>query len=260
MSWGNERWSRRMHRIIGVSSVGFLLFMVITGLLWANAQYTYWDAGYKERVGSVLPAPSVESARISLHELFDHLHHHDMLAGREIQEVSLRQDFGRLFYDVRLSGGHPSSSILIDALSKERLSPISRNLAAIIAQQYVSTESHLAAITMESYTPQNTNLELEAIRVNFDRPDAATIILDRHTGRILEDESLWRQFHFLVKQLHQLNFFGFNKTLLNIPGMVLLIMGISGLWLWRLQVIREHRAQQKALHSEYGYTRPTRQS
>ncbi|GJL63012.1 MAG: hypothetical protein NPIRA04_16660 [Nitrospirales bacterium] len=183
-----------------------------------------------------------------------------MAADRTIEEIILRQDFGRLLYEVRLSGQQAPSAILIDALTNERLSPLSPDLAGMIARQYIKTDSQITNITMEQYVSHNTMINLEAIRVNFGEPGPAAIILDRHTGRILEDESPWRQVHFLVKQSHQLNFFGFNKTLLNIPGLAILIMSLSGLWLWRLQVVREQRARQKTSHSEYQYPRTTRQS
>jgi len=234
--------------------------MVITGLLWANAQYTYWEAGYKERVGRIAPAPPLESAQVSLEDLFRRLNHEAIPADRTIEEITLRRDFGRLFYEVRFTGKPMSSVILIDALTEERLSPVSKDLARIIAQQYVRPESHITNISMESYTPRNSSVEHDAIRINFSEPNSATIILDRHTGKIIEDESLWRQVHFLVKQLHQLNFFGFNKSLLNIPGIVLLIMSFSGLWLWRLQVVREQRARLKASQPEYQYSGTTSQS
>ncbi|GJL65098.1 MAG: hypothetical protein NPIRA05_00690 [Nitrospirales bacterium] len=233
--------------------------MVITGLLWANARFTYWEEGYKERVGRVAPAPPLSSAQISPEDLFKQLKDEPIASDRTIEEVILHQDFGRLLYEVRLSGQQAPSAILIDALTNERLSPLSSDLAGMIARQYIKTDSQITNITMEWYIPHNTTINLEAIRVNFGEPDPATIILDRHTGKILEDESPWRQVHFLVKQFHQLNFFGFNKTLLNIPGLAILIMSLSGLWLWRLQVVREQRARQKASYSEYQQPRITRQ-
>jgi len=233
--------------------------MVITGLLWANARFTYWDEGYKERVGRLAPAPPLTSAQVSLDDLFKQLNHEPIASDRTIEEVILRQDFGRLLYEVRLSGQQAPSAILIDALTNERLSPLSQDLAGMIARQYIKTDSQITNVTMEQYVPHNTTINLEAIRINFGEPGPATIILDRHTGKILEDESTWRQVHFLVKQFHQLNFFGFNKTLLNIPGLAIFIMSLSGLWLWRLQVVREQRARQKALHSEYQAPRTTSQ-
>jgi len=247
MPWRNERSARKIHRVIGISSVGFLLFMVITGLLWANAPFLYWDPGYKEKVGRVLPAPSLETARVSFQYLFE-LTQKAIGPDGEIQAITLRKDFGRLVYEVHVSEGDNPSVILVDALTGERLSPISMDLAEIIARQYVRAESTIADVTVEHYTPRKKNTARGAVRVNFEGPDHATIILDRHTGKILEDESFWRRVHFLVMQLHQLNFFGFNKTLLNIPGIPIFLMALTGLWLWCVQARRKRHAQKnKAL-------------
>jgi uncharacterized iron-regulated membrane protein len=85
---------------------------------------------------------------------------------------------------------------------------------------------------------------LDAVRISFNDSKRTDIILDRQTGEILEDEGRWRQVHFLVMQLHQMNFFGFEKTLLNIPGIPLLLMAVTGLALWRKQSVRKRRARQ----------------
>ena len=69
-------------------------------------------------------------------------------------------------------------------------------------------------------------------------------------GDILEDEGRWRQVHFAVMQLHQLNFFGFEKTLLNIPDIPLLLMGFSGLALWGFQRTRARRAKAAAVETD----------
>lgn len=45
-------------------------------------------------------------------------------------------------------------------------------------------------------------------------------------------------------QLHQLNFFGFEKTLPNVPGIPLLLMGVTGFLLWRMQAARKRWAAQ----------------
>ncbi len=242
MPWRNERSARKIHRVIGISSVGFLLFMVITGLLWANAPFLYWDPGYKEKVGRVLPAPSLETARVSFQHLFE-LTQKSISPDGAIETIILRKDFGRLVYEVHVSEGDNPSVILVDALTGERLSPISMDLAEIIARQYVNTANTITDVTVKPYTPRKENAAQDAIYVTFEGPDHATIILDRHTGKILEDESLWRRVHFLVMQLHQLNFFGFNKTLLNIPGIPIFLMAITGLWLWWVQASRKHRAR-----------------
>ena len=81
------------------------------------------------------------------------------------------------------------------------------------------------------------------MRVRFDNADATEIVLDRQTGDILEDEGRWRRVHFAVMQLHQLNFFGFEKTLLNIPGVPILLMSLSGGALWLFHRARARRSR-----------------
>lgn len=230
--------------MIGISSIGFLLFMVLTGLLWANAPFLYWDSGYKEKVGRVLPAPPLETARVSFQDLFD-LTRQSIGPDRAIETIILRKDFGRLLYEVHLSGGNDPPVILVDALTGIGLSPISLDLAPVIARQYVGPENTPTDVTIERYIPRKKSAAQEAVRVNFEGPAHASIILDRHTGEILEDESQWRRVHFLIMQLHQLNFFGFNKTLLNIPGIPILFMGLTGLWLWYVQATRKRHARKK---------------
>ena len=153
MPWRNERSARKIHRAIGISSVGFLLFMVITGLLWANAPFLYWDLGYKEKVGRVLPAPSLETAQVSFQQLFTFIRK-SIGTDSMIETIILRKDFGRVLYEVHLSGANAPPVILVDTLTGIRLSPISLDLAQTIAQQYVGPENMLTDATIESYIPR----------------------------------------------------------------------------------------------------------
>ena len=65
--------------------------------------------------------------------------------------------------------------------------------------------------------------------------------------------------HFAVMQLHQLNFFGFEKTLLNIPGVPLLLMGFSGLALWGFQRARGATRENRDVRGAGRRMRPLRQ-
>ena len=46
-------------------ALGFFLLSLITGLLWANARFLYWEGRYKEKVHS-LTAPPLEGVRVTL--------------------------------------------------------------------------------------------------------------------------------------------------------------------------------------------------
>ena len=240
-----ERRMRQAHRWFGLGAVGFLLLSVSTGLLWADAKFLYWDERYKEKVRP-MAGPPVESATLPIDRVFSiakgavggHAH---------VEQTSLRSDFGRVFYEVKLRGEGVSTALLLDAMSGERLSPISEELAPIVAAQYVRPPAAVTGVKLERYTPRKKKRAYDAVRVRFDDAAGTEIVLDRQTGDILEDEGRWRQVHFAVMQLHQLNFFGFEKTLLNIPGIPLLLMGFSGLALWGFQRTRARQAKSAML-------------
>jgi uncharacterized membrane protein YkoI len=239
-----ERLLRQTHRWFGIGTLGFLLLSVSTGLLWADAKFLYWDDHYKEKVRP-LGGPPVESATLPLDRVFSLAK--AAVGGRVlIEQTTLRADFGRLFYEVKLAAEGVSTMVLLDAMSGERLSPITQELASAIAAQYVLSPAAITGVEMERYTPRKKKRAYDAVRVRFDDAGATEIVLDRQTGEILEDEGRWRKVHFAVMQLHQLNFLGFEKTLLNIPGVPLLFMGFSGLALWVFQRSRARRAKTAA--------------
>jgi uncharacterized membrane protein YkoI len=231
---------RNAHRWIAMSALGFFLLSLTTGLLWANARFLYWEGHYKEKLHSV-PAPPLEAVRVTLAAAIE-ASKAAVAAEANVEHVTLRSDAGRLFYDIRLRAEGKGRTVLVDAMAGERLSPISTDWARDIARQYVNKSADVTTASPEQYTPRKKHHAQDAIRVGFNDPDRTEIILDRQTGEILEDEGRWRKVHFLVMQLHQLNFFGFEKTLLNVPGIPLLLMGLSGVVLWRIQSVRKRRA------------------
>jgi uncharacterized iron-regulated membrane protein len=242
---GAERIVRRAHRWLGIGALGFLLLSVVTGLLWADAKFLYWDEYYKEKVRP-LTGPPVDSATLPLDRAL--VLAKEAVGDRAlVEQATLRTDFGRLFYEVKLRVNGGSTIVLMDALNGARLSPITEELAPAIAMQYVRPPAAVTGVEMERYTPRKKKRAYDAVRVRFDDADATEIVLDRQTGEILEDEGRWRKVHFAVMQLHQLNFFGFEKTLLNIPGVPILLMSLSGLLLWGFHRARARRARQAAV-------------
>jgi len=237
---GSERVIRLAHRWLGMGALGFLLLSVVTGLLWADAKFLYWDDHYKEKVRPLI-GPALEMAKLPVDRAI--LVAKEAVGGRAlIEQVVLRSDFGRVCYELKLRVEGVSTTLLLDAMTGQRLSPISPDLAPVIAQQYVRTPATVTGVEIERYTPRKKKRAQDAVRVRFDDADATEIVLDRQTGEILEDEGRWRRVHFAVMQLHQLNFFGFEKTLLNIPGVPILLMSLSGCALWFFHRARTHRS------------------
>jgi hypothetical protein len=97
---GAERIVRRAHRWLGIGALGFLLLSVVTGLLWADAKFLYWDEHYKEKVRP-LTGPPVDSATLPLDRAL-------VLAKEAVGIVRWSSrprcalTFGRLFYEVKL--------------------------------------------------------------------------------------------------------------------------------------------------------------
>lgn len=234
-----ERKMRNAHRWIAMSALGFFLLSVVTGLLWANARFLYWEDRYKEKLHKTT-APPLEGVMIPVQAAIK-VSKGATAAEAYVEQVTLRTDAGRLFYDIRLRTEGKARTVLVDAMTGERLSPISMELARDIAKQYVSEAADVTAVSPEQYTPRKKHHAQDAIRVEFNDSNRTEIILDRQSGEILEDEGRWRRLHFFIMQLHQLNFFGFEKTLLNVPGVPLLLMGVTGIVLWGIQASRKRR-------------------
>ena len=55
-------------------------------------------------------------------------------------------------------GSGVSTTLLLDAMTGERLSPISQELAPVIAQQYVRAPATVTGVDIERYTPRKRNV------------------------------------------------------------------------------------------------------
>ena len=95
-----ERKGRIAHRWLGIGAVGFLLVSVITGLLWANARFLYWEDRYKEKLHA-LPVVSLDKATLQIKAVEERVHALTSQASA-IEQVTLKSDFGTLLYEVRV--------------------------------------------------------------------------------------------------------------------------------------------------------------
>jgi uncharacterized iron-regulated membrane protein len=223
--------SRRLHRIVGVAGSAFLLLAVITGLLWAYAPYLYWKPDYKQKK-NVIPGPPVESARVSVKQA--------AALARErwpettlIHSVTTRQDFGRLFVEVKGAAGKKESTLLIDAISGSVLAPLDLESAIASAKQYVPPAfTYVSSELQDPFITREGKPKGRAYLVRFRENGGTEIAIDADSGLILEEKDPSRAFHFWVMRLHRLEFFGTKKTLTMIPGAFLLTLILSGGWLW----------------------------
>ncbi|MFQ5715823.1 MAG: PepSY domain-containing protein [Nitrospinales bacterium] len=223
---------RKLHRRIVWSSAAFLTVATLTGLLWAYAPYLYWAGGYKQPKHP-FPAPELASVRVSISDI---LRRKEERLDEEavFLEITLKSDAGLLLYRIRVRGREGGTqTVLMDAVSGAWISPLGSTDAVRFAKQYVAAASPVAtAEFLEDWVPRKKTAGKPAWRVKFEDAGETEIFIDPYTGDILEDQDRIRKFHFFIMDLHQLNFFGFTKTLTIIPGALLFFMIVTGIALW----------------------------
>jgi uncharacterized iron-regulated membrane protein len=238
--------SRRTHRLIAIASTIFLVSSACTGLLWAFSPYLYLDEGYMRKKTPV-SGPPLTGAVVTVQDAMAA----SRKAGRsgQIQQATLRSDFGRLLWEIQLraGGGEGSQSFLMDAITGEPLSPLTAEQATVIAQQYVRGNPPVEeAIAESGFVGRSDRARpAPAYRVRFKQARNPEIVIHRDSGVILADEDRARRFHFLVTQLHQYNYFGFKKTLTAIAGVPLLFLIGTGLVMWLRPKLRRARKGMK---------------
>lgn len=221
---------RRFHRVVAAVFGVFLTVTAVTGLLWAYAPY--WKKGYME-MKNPLSSPPLTAAAVTAQEAMDRVSAHWKEQRVTIITVALRADFGRLLYEITGRVAGTKATLLLDAQTGEVLTPLTEALAVLAARQYLEDAPEVERVErLEVFKLRPNDAPRSAYAVHFQTPGRAEIVIDRDSGQILGDFDRVRRFHFLVMRLHQLNFFGFHKTLTVIPGAGLLLMVLSGTAIW----------------------------
>lgn len=229
--------TNRWHRRIAVFSAVFLAITAVTGILWAYAPHLYFQDGYLKKK-TKFHGPALSRAKISQK---DALEAAVAVFNTEkgIETLSLRAEASHLVYEIVRKDGKEHSSVLIDALSGDVLSPVSENLATEFAAQYVAGAPPVKETeALDEYKHRSGKKIKSVYRVAFTAPGNPEIFIDRNSGLIVEESDRSRAFHFWVMKLHQLQFFGVKKELTIIPGLALIFLIITGTVMW----VRRYRA------------------
>lgn len=255
--------ARKLHRQIALGAVGFLTISVVTGLLWAYAPYLYWADGYMERKHAV-HAPELTGARLSFAEVLRGIKER---FGKDVvpTQVTLRTDAGLLLYEVQYRDADGKAhTVLLDATASfwrspvmegysapsPWFSPMRREDAVRFARQYVQGTPEVQEVSFLENWIHRKGKKGPAWQVRFADAGSTEIFIDPETGSILEDQDKARRFHFVIMDLHQLNFFGFKKVLTAIPGIPLLITIVTGIMMWVTPKVRKY-AKNRAKQRKY---------
>ena len=222
-----------LHRTIAIVVVPLLLLSTFTGFFRANQKW-FWEDGYKKKKqktdfvinGEIVPV-SVVAARI------------DSLGGgrSKLEEVTLRQEGGRLFYLVSTS---EKKKFLVDATTGGIASPVDSKLAQLIARQYVKGDPYIHSCTLlESYKPRKAREAKPAYEVVFLNPAHSKIYIDYNSGEILEDMDDNRKFGMWMIRLHDYDFWDSKRSISSFVGVGVFLTALSGIWIYRLRRKRE---------------------
>lgn len=215
---------------MGLFFAVFLLNAVITGLLWAFGPQLYLKSDYLKKK-QLDHSMSLFNVTMTPPEAMNIAKEH---AGEDLSiiSVSLRSDFGRRIYQVNCELKNQAVSVVIDADSGRVLSPLDESLAVEVARQYVSGNPSIESMTAIDHFVHRGKTIASVFKIRFQQKGGSEIIVDRGSGAALEETDRAMRFHFWVMRLHQLNFFGFKKTLTIIPGLALLVMLTTGIAIW----------------------------
>lgn len=214
---------RGVHRAAGLVLAIFFFSSALTGITWAMSKHIYWAPDYMKPKREA-SGPPLSSVRLSIADAL-------AIFGDGARAVTLRQDSGLLLYEVT----GKKRTVIIDAITGRTLTPLSANDASRFASQYVKgADQHIASATLEPrWVSRRHDPPRAAYVIRYQRPASTEIVIDRDSGRILEESDPQRRVHFFITRLHQLDYFGSEKALTLIPGIGLLMMTATGLGIAR---------------------------
>lgn len=219
--------SRRLHYLVSIFGLIFILATTITGLLWAYAPYLYWDDTYLKKKVDLNTSLEPTEIRPPI-ELFNERHDLDNV---NLKSLSYRTTGGISIVELCTSPKNSAkeSCELLNAHSGERISPLPQEIASKIAKEYAPKASTLLSSNfIENWQHRKEGIKPAVWLFKYDDTRETEIIIDANNGRILEEQDTYRQFHFFIMKLHQFNFFGTHKELVILSGLPLLLLMFSG--------------------------------
>lgn len=229
----------RVHRVIGLIFLPFLIISVFTGFFRANYQW-FWKEDYK-KIKNFSYEYKIQSPKIGIDSVFVILKN---TYGENIaaSEIKLKSEVGKLFYDVKIKNHTP---VFINADNGKILSPISEELAKAIAGQYVKPELKFKTIYAdENYKTRKDKKTRSVYIAEYDDPLHTKIYIDKNNGEIEEEEDDNLKFGFWIVKLHDYDFWEAKRFNLSFVGIGLFILSSTGFYLWLKKKKRKNNSTQ----------------
>lgn len=217
----------KVHRIIGLVFLPFLIISVLTGFFRANYQW-FWKEDYK-KIKNFSYDNKIKIPEITIDSVFVILRN---TYGENIfvSEIKLKSEIGKLFYDVKIKNHAP---VLIAADKGKIVSPISMELAKTISGQYVKQELKFKTIYADdNYKTRKDKKKRPVYIAEYDDPLHTKIYIDKNNGEIEEETDDNLRFGFWMVKLHDYDFLEAKRFNLSFVGVGLFILGCTGFYLW----------------------------
>lgn len=211
----------RIHRVTGLLILPFLLLSALTGFFRANYKW-FWKEDYK-KVKNFSFDTHLRPPVITIDSLFK-------IIDLPVNEIRLRKEAGHVFYEVSLEKG---PAVLMDAQSGKIVSPVSRALATDLVKLYVKEGTPLSKLVLnKDYLTRKDKKKKEVYIASFNDALNTQIIIDYHTGEIVEEIDDNLKFGFLMVKLHDYDFWNLKRGILSFVGCGVTLIGVSGLYVW----------------------------
>jgi hypothetical protein len=225
----------RIHRTIAIIVLPLFLISITTGFFRANQKW-YWEDGYKKKKHQ--STISIEKELIPVRSLVEKI---DSVSQKKnkFQEISIQAENEGLYYKLTTTS---KEKYLVEAYTGKLVSPLSNQLAADFALQYVKEKPVVkSAEFIEKYMARRGKDVKPAYKVVFDNDVHSEIYLDYYTGEIIEDIDDHRQFGIWVLRLHEYDFFDSKRGITSMVGISMLLLSFSGLWIYKIRLKNKMR-------------------
>lgn len=217
----------KLHLQIALIFLPFLLLSALTGFFRANYKW-FWKDDYM-KVKRTTYENKIGEPSIPINAIFkkaDEYFHKRV----EIEQIKLKPDAGRLFYEVKVKNEH---SLLIDGMTGESLSPLGEDLVKKISSQYIREDLEIESIQpIVNYVPRKLKKVRPVYEIRYKDDLDTKIYLDLYTGEIVEELDTNLSFGMWMVKLHDYDFWDMKRFNLNLVALGIISVGFTGFYIW----------------------------